>query len=136
MMRLISSIFFFFLVLNSNAQRCAIGTVASEELRQRHESFQKVLENHKRTSSPNLKVQDEIIRIPVVVHVIHDQADRRIGGSKNTNITDQQIFSQLKVLNEDFRRVPGTLGFNTLDVGADMEIEFFLAQEDPDGKAD
>lgn len=134
MMRLISSVFFFLFITNAFGQRCGVGIKVDEDLRLRHESFQRVLENHKINSSPNLRVQDGIVRIPVVIHVIHHQRDGRIGGSTNSNITDQQIFSQLKAINEDFRRTPGTLGFNTLAVGSDMEIEFFLAQQDPEGK--
>ncbi len=72
-----------------------------------------------------------IITIPVVVHVIHNRADGAIGGSKNSNITDEQIFSQIKVLNEDFRKKTGTNGFNFNSVGADVEMEFALAQIDP-----
>lgn len=77
---------------------------------------------------------DEIIRIPVVVHVIHNQADNRIGGANNTNISDEQVYSQIAVLNEDYRKKEGTNGHNTNPVGADTGIEFVLAQYDPDGR--
>lgn len=43
----------------------------------------------------------EIITIPVVVHVIHNNSSGIIGG---TNISDEQILSQIKVLNEDYRK--------------------------------
>jgi hypothetical protein len=76
---------------------------------------------------------DEVIRIPVVVHVIHNQLDNKIGGVGNTNISDEQIRSQLTVLNEDYRKMAGTNGSNTNPVGADTKIEFELAQYDPDG---
>lgn len=82
----------------------------------------------------NARVGEEIIRIPVVVHVIHDNADGRIGGLTNKNIMDDQIYSQIKVLNEDYRRKIDTKGFNTDPVGSDTGIEFFLATYDPDGK--
>lgn len=72
-----------------------------------------------------------IITIPVVVHVVHNTKDSTIGGSKNANITFEQISSQIKVLNEDYRRKKGTSGYNTNAVGADVEIEFALAQIDP-----
>ncbi len=72
----------------------------------------------------------EIIRIPVVVHVIHNSTSGNIEGS---NISDAQIYSQIDVLNEDYRRMAGTPGYNTNEVGADMQIEFFLANIDPDG---
>ncbi len=78
----------------------------------------------------NFRVAAEIIRIPVVVHVIHNQINGQIAGS---NISDEQIYSQIKVLNEDYRKKVGTLGFNSNPVGADTEIEFFLANIDPLG---
>lgn len=78
----------------------------------------------------NFRVAAEIIRIPVVVHVIHNQINGQMAGS---NISDEQIYSQIKVLNEDYRKKVGTLGFNTNPVGADTEIEFFLASIDPSG---
>jgi hypothetical protein len=76
----------------------------------------------------------EVLRIPIVVHIIHNNSSGIIGGSENSNISDEQVFSQIEVLNEDFRRRAGTAGFNNNPVGADMEIEFFLANIDPEGR--
>jgi len=69
------------------------------------------------------------ITIPVVVHVIHNGD----GLGVNENITDAQILSQITVLNQDFGRIAGTPGFNTNPVGVDTEIQFCLAQRDPNG---
>lgn len=77
---------------------------------------------------------NELILIPVVVHVVHDQAENSVGGLNNPNITDAQIRSQIDVLNEDYRRMAGTKGFNDNPVGADAMIRFYLAQADPDGR--
>lgn len=71
-----------------------------------------------------------VITIPVVVHIIHNETSVGV----NENITDAQILSQITVLNQDFRRMEGTPGFNTNPVGADMEIQFALAQVDPNGQ--
>ena len=76
---------------------------------------------------------DQIYRIPVVVHVVHNNATSDIGGPTNGNISDEQIQSQIQVLNEDYRRQAGTNGFNTSSIGADARIEFFLATKDPKG---
>jgi hypothetical protein len=76
---------------------------------------------------------EETYIIPVVVHVIHNNRSGYVGGANNTNISDEQIFSQIEVLNEDYRRKPGTNGFNTSPVGADVNIEFRLASVDPSG---
>lgn len=78
--------------------------------------------------------EDEIYTIPVVVHVIHNGENEGTG----VNISMEQIESQIRVLNEDFRRHnPDTI--NTpeefLAVAADPGIEFVLAKQDPDGFA-
>jgi len=83
---------------------------------------------------PNGRIGETVYRIPVVVHVIHSNASGVIGGPDNPNISEEQIKSQIRVLNEDYRRLPGTRGFNDNPVGADTGIEFFLAQVDPSGK--
>jgi hypothetical protein len=70
-----------------------------------------------------------IITIPVVVHVIH--SGQAIGVAPN--ITDAQVQSQITVLNQDFRKMLGTPGENSNPIGADIQIEFALAQQDPNG---
>lgn len=72
-----------------------------------------------------------VITIPVVVHVI---CNGDAVGS-NENISDAQILSQITVLNQDFRKLLGTPGYNTNAVGADVELEFCMAQRKPDGTA-
>ena len=69
-----------------------------------------------------------IITIPVVVHVVYYNSSQ--------NISDQQIQSQIDILNDDFRRLNAD-AVNTpsvfQSVAADTEIEFCLASEDPNG---
>jgi len=77
----------------------------------------------------------ELIRIPVVVHVVHNRRDNLIGGIDNPNITNEQIRSQIAVLNEDYRRKANTPGFNDDPVGVDTGIEFYLAEYDENGKS-
>ena len=71
-------------------------------------------------------------QIPVVVHVIHNGEPIGTG----TNISDEQIFSQIAVLNRDFNRL-NTDAVNTpsefLPVAASMDIEFVLAKRNPEG---
>ena len=70
-----------------------------------------------------------IIYIPVVVHIIHNGD---VYGT-NENITDEQVQSQITVMNQDYRRMTGTPGFNSDPAGADIQIEFVLAKVDPNG---
>ncbi len=87
------------------------------------------LEQAKKRNSSKTVQTNAVITIPVVVHVIHD--GEAIGS--NENLFTEQINSQIRVLNEDFRRKINTPGFNTNPVGADIEIEFALAKRDPSG---
>lgn len=71
----------------------------------------------------------EIYTLPVVVHVIH--VGEPVG--EGTNLSVKQIESQLRTLNEDFRRKEGTRGYNDHPDGGDAKIEFVLAKTDPQG---
>lgn len=67
---------------------------------------------------------DHDIRIiPVVVHVIHN------GGAENISAT--QINSQIRILNEDYGKLPGTPGDGN---GVDTRVRFCLAKIDPQGR--
>ncbi|MFN7014955.1 MAG: peptidase, partial [Bacteroidia bacterium] len=67
-----------------------------------------------------------VIRIPVVVHVIHN--GDAVGSGEN--IADGQVLSQITVFNQDFRKLAGTPGDG---LGVDTTIEFCMAQVDPNG---
>lgn len=77
---------------------------------------------------------DEVYKFQIVVHVMHNSVNGTIGGDNNSNVTDEQIFSQIEVINEDFRRLPNTKGFNTNPIGTDTRLEYCLASIDPTGK--
>ncbi|MBD8499198.1 zinc metalloprotease [Paenibacillus arenosi] len=72
--------------------------------------------------------QRDVISIPVVVHVLWNKPEQ--------NISDEQIASQMIVLNQDFRKqnpdisqVPPVWE----DTAEDADIEFHLATVDPEG---
>jgi hypothetical protein len=76
--------------------------------------------------------QDEPYQIPVVVHVIHNGEPVGTG----TNISDAQIFSQLAVVNQDFKRLNADAANTPAEfqaVAGSMDIEFVLAKSDPNG---
>lgn len=92
----------------------------------------KVAEAEKqRLASRDANNTAEVRIIPVVVHVIHN--GDALGS--NENITDAQVLSQITVLNQDYRKMANTPGWNTNAVGVDMEIEFRMARVDPNGNA-
>ncbi len=79
-------------------------------------------ENNSRSATPTPFI------IPVVFHIVHDYGTE--------NISDAQILDQVAILNRDYRKLNADTSqivapFDTLD--ADAEIEFRLAQLDPEG---
>lgn len=88
----------------------------------------KIEEAKKNRGSSSAKA---VIMVPVVIHIISN--GDAVG--TNENITTAQALSQITVLNQDFRKMLGTPGYNTNPAGADIEIEFCLAQRKPDGTA-
>ncbi|KAA3634471.1 MAG: T9SS C-terminal target domain-containing protein [Bacteroidetes bacterium] len=61
-----------------------------------------------------------LITIPVIVHVVHN--GQTIGNGPN--ISEEQVLSQIEVLNEDFQRILGSRGYNDHPDGATIDIEF------------
>lgn len=69
-----------------------------------------------------------VITIPVVVHVVYNTSEE--------NILDAQIYSQINVLNEDFRRLNADIYGAPVafrGTSTDPLFEFCLAQRDPNG---
>jgi len=140
--RIISSVIFLVLVSFSvtaqQQEKC--GTMRMDSIRRaQHPNapslqdfenwLQDEIEQYKQKSAT---AKQQVITIPVVVHVVHDGDP--VG--QNENLSQAQVNSQIEILNEDFRR----LNSDTTDtpanfqpVAADIEIEFCLAQVDPQG---
>lgn len=76
---------------------------------------------------------NEVLTIPVVVHIIH--SGENIGQGKN--LVDNKVWEQLAILNADFRRqnMDAALTPNEFkNLAADTQIEFCLAAKNPDGE--
>ncbi len=71
----------------------------------------------------------DIWTIPVVVHVVHDNGPE--------NLTDAEIEDAIVLLNEDYRgineEIPSEIHADFLNLVADCEVEFELANLDPNG---
>lgn len=82
---------------------------------------------------PNARTENVVYRIPMIFHVFHYGEPVGTG----TNISAAQIYSQIEVLNEDFRRLNADRD-NTLPefrgVAADAGIEFYPAAYDSAGR--
>ena len=73
-------------------------------------------------------IKNSNITIPVVVHIVYN--------NQIENISDNQIFSQIDVLNKDFTRTNNDANntpLSFLPIVSDMQINFCLAQQNPDG---
>lgn len=86
--------------------------------------------NDETSTQPDIEpiTDTEIIKIPVVIHVLY--------ATDNYNIRDEKIHSQIKVLNQDFRRQNADHTKTPIEfthLVADVGIEFELATKDPDG---
>lgn len=101
-------------------------TTQHPEAKVKHEQM---LEHNKNPNNISPLVKKAVVTIPVVVHVLYKNPSQ--------NITDAQIQSQLRILNEDFRKL--NADFNSVvpaafkPFAADMEIAFCLATKDPSG---
>jgi hypothetical protein len=83
-----------------------------------------------RMNAYNVIHRKEIITIPVVVHIVYHTSEQ--------NISDDQILSQLEVLNQDYRRLNSDAVNTPLffqPVAADCQIEFCLAKRTPEDSA-
>ena len=93
-------------------------------MEQLEKQMQEWIENNQYTQN----TEDLLITIPVVVHVVYKTSIQ--------NIPDDQIFSQIDVLNEDYRRLNADTTQTPAmfqGVAGDVEIEFCMATTDPDG---
>jgi hypothetical protein len=89
-----------------------------------------IKKNVKVRSKKTLRPQASSYKIPVVVHIIHN------GENDETNISDEQVQSQIKVLNDDYKRLNADAS-NTpsifSSVAGNLDIEFILAKQTPEG---
>ena len=120
-----------------NQQRYQQKGYSAEQIQSRFESWMSAKKQELRQRSLGAQSTEQtepVFTVPVVVHIIH--RGESIGDG--TNIPFSQVADQIRVLNEDFRRLNSDRD-ETLpifqDVAADVRIEFVLARQSPDGFA-
>lgn len=118
-------------VVNSSGSSIPHRTCGTEIIGEEFEEWLQPLIREQQKSNAAQRTST-VFNIPVVFHVIHIGTNVGIG----YNISDAQINSQIAVLNEDFRKLnadtantPGVFQ----GVAADCEVNFCLAQTDPNG---
>lgn len=90
----------------------------SNELLLKFQTFEK--KYHNSIKSQSFQSRSSQYTLPVVFHIIHN------GGTEN--LSDNQVTTGLNHLNDAFRN----LGYYDDQVGEDVEVQFCLAQRDPD----
>ena len=87
-------------------RNCATTEVMAEHIKQDPTLIDKIEEIEHQTerfaARPKLGTRNSIISIPVVIHVVY-----RIENSIE-NISDEQVLSQIEILNKDYRRLNKT----------------------------
>ena len=99
---------------------------------QQHANYERLVQQtfvqaKQRSQQAHSRSQD-VLTVPVVVHVVYNTQEQ--------NVSDELIFSQINVLNEDFQRQnpdaeDGREMFKS--IAGDAKIQFVLADTDPDG---
>ncbi|MEM7657706.1 MAG: zinc metalloprotease, partial [Bacteroidota bacterium] len=96
------------------------------------EAFEQWMEQTQSTQRRSRSIfrrgSQEVYSLPVVVHVVFS--------NEIENISDEQIYSQIEVLNQDYRRQNPDQSLTSRDfrnLAVDTGIEFCMATVDPDG---
>ena len=122
-MKFIFTVFFWCLVLNTMAQRCGTLDYIKKQ------NFSTTPTNTTDETAGRDTLKNEVIVIPVVVHILYHTPQQ--------NISNEQVLSQLEVLNNDYRRLNAD-AVNTpasfKNIAADTRIVFCLVKTDPNGK--
>ncbi|HJW29085.1 MAG TPA: hypothetical protein VJ508_07515, partial [Saprospiraceae bacterium] len=132
------SIFF----IAHSQDRC--GTVEYEKLRSLRKPNRETIEQFEKWISEKMlqktsalkagRVQGVSYVVPIVVHVIHNGETVGTG----TNISEAQILSQIKVLNDDFERLNSDsikTPAEFVPLAGKFPITFVIAKQDPNGLA-
>ncbi|MCP4458618.1 MAG: T9SS type A sorting domain-containing protein [Cytophagales bacterium] len=120
-------------VMSRAQDRCA--TPPQQFLKsQRFENWMQTKQFQKSLQLRTERLQAEVYVLPVVIHIIHNGEAVGVGG----NLSEAKIQEQIDILNEDFRKMNPRAGAGVpvefQPVEADIEVEFVLAKQDPDGK--
>ncbi len=124
---------FFFLSFALAQAPCGLNYFEKQFLNQ-HPNLEKYISDEKQKLEDKYqsdllqKASGPIYTIPVVFHILHENGPE--------NISDEQVYDAMRILNEDFRKTNADFS-NVISqfsgIAADAEIQFKLAQKDPQG---
>lgn len=113
--------FFFHLFMITNAQELSCANEIFNTKQLQDTSFISYLKKINSASTTSNRLNGNVLTIPIVVHILHNGEPIGTG----TNISDNQIYNAVRGANESWRNLAGD--------GVNMEVQFCLAQFDPDG---
>src|SRR5688572_48421 len=108
-----------------------LGQVNSKRSKLSFERWMKEQVKHLNNQPTANRIAPIIYKIPVIFHIIHNGQAAGTG----TNIAALYVNAQLQQLNDDFRKLAGTSGFNNHPFGADVMVQFCAATVDPNNNA-
>ena len=120
------------LIFAQESQKKCITNRITQEALKKNPEYQIIRQNlinyHQENKDINKKDQS-IITIPVVVHIVHRNSHPNIGSG--TNISNEQIEDQLRILNEDYSKTnpefPNPPRNTFINFAGNAEIQFCLA---------
>jgi len=122
--------FFFFVFSFAFSQHCTYDQVVKKKVLQ-NSHYADAYENlYQKIIERGMTQNQQTYYIPVVFHVVYNQ--------ESQNLSDSVLQSQIDVLNEDFRRLNENASETRdefLEFAGDPNIEFFLANVDPNGNS-
>ena len=127
-----------FIAAQENPKKCITTKIVQEELlnNPEYESIRKNLIKYQQEHKNNYDNKQQIITIPIVVHIIHRTQD---GIGQNTNISNTQIEDQLRILNEDYSQTnpefPNPPRNTFVNYAGNPQLKFCLATIDPNGSS-
>jgi gliding motility-associated-like protein len=92
-----------------------------ERVRDRQEKLEKQLYNILQENPEYFRQRSATYTVPVVVHIIHQNGPE--------NISDAVVQEGIQHLNDAFENI----GYYDQDSGVDVDVDFCLARQDPDG---
>lgn len=119
-----------------NPKKCITTKIVKEELanNEEYDQMRQEIVKYQKKNKHIISKNQEVITIPVVVHVVHRVQDN-LGA--NTNISDLQIEDQLRILNEDYSKTnpefPNPPRNTFLNNAGNPQLQFCLATIDPAG---
>ncbi len=124
-MKISFTIFILLFAFYASSQRCT----TLDNSNQNYLSLGSTLSTPVVISSGRDTINNEVIVIPVVIHVLYNNSTQ--------NISDAQVLSQIKSLNEDYRRLNTDAEMTPVpfqNIAADTRIVFCVAKVDPNGR--